>query len=102
MHKHIISNSYASGSTVANSSAGFAVSAGFGVTIANCYWTNSAASDAIATKVGSEEYFHDDSNPPFETWDSENVWYFSGDADPVLRWAVDIVTAPAGMTVVLR
>jgi len=98
----IISNSYASGSTVANSSAGFAVSAGFGVTIANCYWTNSATSDTIATKVGSEEYFYDSGNSPFETWDSETVWYFAGDADPVLRWATEIVTLPRGMTILLR
>jgi len=98
----MISNSYASGSTVANSSAGFANSSGFGVTIGNCFWTNSATSDPIATKVAGEEYFYDDSNPPFSTWDSANVWYFSGDADPVLRWATTIIVPPEGMKVLVR
>ena len=98
----IISNSYASGSTVANSAAGFAVSAGFGVTIENCFWTNSATSDPIATKVGSEEYFYDSDNSPFETWDAETVWYFSGDADPRLRWDPSIVYPVPGVVIVLR
>ena len=90
----IISNSYASGSTVANSSAGFANSSGFGVTIANCYFTNSATSDANATKVANEAYFYDTANAPVDGWDDTTVWFFNGSADPCLRWHADCGAPP--------
>jgi len=96
----IISNCYATVSTCDNSSAGF--SSGGAVTIGNCYWTNSATSDSYATKVAGAEYFYDENNPPFQTWDSANVWYFSGDADPVLRWDTEIIVAPDGMKILVR
>ena len=92
----IISNSYASGGTVSNSSAGFAVSAGFNVTIANCYWTNSASSDPIATKVANEAYFYKTANPPVNGWDATTVWFFDGKRDPCLRWHSDCSPPPRG------
>jgi hypothetical protein len=92
----VISNSFQAGSMVANSSGGFAISSGFSVTIANCYWTNSASSDAVATKVGNASHFYDKANSPVDTWDSDSIWYFSSAANPCLRWQDDCNAPPKG------
>jgi len=103
----IISNSYASGGTIANSSAGFGVFAAQ-YTIVNCYWTNSATSDSYGgvTKVSNEAYFYNFANAPLDTWDFVNVWGFNGASDPCLQWqsagCLPAVLPDVGTVVIIR
>jgi hypothetical protein len=93
----IISNCFAAGGTIANSSAGFSLPAQSGTThFYNNFWTNSAASDSFATKVGNVSHFHDKANPPLDQWDSDSIWYISGSLLPCLRWQEDCEMPPQG------
>ena len=86
---NFVSNSFAAGGTIGSATYGFA-HAGGGLVVGNCFWTNSATSDANATKVANEEYFTRKGNPPLDTWDADNVWYIRPGYYPRLRWTVTI------------
>jgi len=94
-----ISNCFAAGGTIANSSAGFQVSGGV---IYNCFWTNSATSDGVATKVGNESYFYVAANAPIDEWDTASIWCLDGDSLPCLRWDENCCPPPTGAVIIFE